>query len=84
MEAILLRWLWAGFMRQVARVASHIERGVAAALVRNMQAGLVALQAKIFLLVAGLGLQQVDSCCRWNARRGTSGNRAPPADAPFP
>ena len=40
MEAVFRGWLGAGFVGDVAGVAAHIERGVAASFLRDIQAGL--------------------------------------------
>ena len=49
----------ARFVGGVAGVAAHVEGGVAAALLRDVDADLVAAQAEILLLVSRLGLQQL-------------------------
>jgi len=59
MEAIFLGWLRTGFVGGVAGVAAHIERGVAAAFFRDIGAGLVALEAEIFLFAAGSRLEEL-------------------------
>ena len=59
MEAILHRGIRAGFVGGVAGVATHIERGVTAALFRDIQAGLVAIEAEIFLLTARGRLEEL-------------------------
>lgn len=50
---------FAGFMGNVASVATHVESCVPAALCRNIQAGLVAAQAEVLFLVTGDWLQQL-------------------------
>jgi|SRR5450631_1345938 len=52
MEPILRCWLSPGLVRQVACVASHIERGVSAALFRNIRSGLVAIEAQVILSIS--------------------------------
>jgi hypothetical protein len=49
----------AGLMRGVASVAAHIEGGMAAPFLGNIQAGVVAAQAEVFFLISNLGLQQL-------------------------
>jgi hypothetical protein len=48
------------FVRQVAGLATHIERHVPASLLRNIQSRRVATQAEIFFLVARSRLQQLE------------------------
>jgi len=50
---------FASLMGNVAGVATHVEGCVPAALCRNIQAGLVAAQAKVLFLVTGDWLQQL-------------------------
>lgn len=52
MEPILRSWLSSGLVRQVACVASHIERGVSAALFRNIRSGLVAIEAQVIFSIS--------------------------------
>src|SRR5579872_1980642 len=49
----------AGLVGHVAGFAAHIESGVAAAFLGNVQAGVMATEAEIFFLLAGSGLQQL-------------------------
>lgn len=51
MEIELLLALWTGLVRNVAGLATHIERGVAAAVFWNVEADGVATQAKILFRV---------------------------------
>ncbi len=59
METILGGGIGAGLVGEVARVATGIERGVAAALVVSVQAGFVAIEAEVFLFSAGYGLEEL-------------------------
>ena len=59
MEAIVHRWLCAGFVGDMAGVAADIERGVTASLLWHIQAGLMAIEAKILFFPAGRGLQKL-------------------------
>jgi len=55
----LLLALFANFVGRVATVASHVQSGVTAALFGNVEALSVAGEAKIVLLIAGHGFQQL-------------------------
>ncbi len=61
----------AGLVRDVAGVAAHIERGMTAAFGGDVNALLVAAQAKILFLIAGRRLQQLILVIRDYADRGT-------------
>ena len=59
MKTILRGWLRASFVCCVARIATHIERRVTAALGGNVQALLVAGKAEVFFLAATCCFQQL-------------------------
>jgi len=59
MEAILHRWIRSGFVGGVAGVAAHIERGMTAALFRDIEAGLMAIEAEVFLFASGDGFEEL-------------------------
>jgi hypothetical protein len=67
----------AGLVGQMASLTAHVQRGVAATLFWNIQAGLVAAQAKILFVGAGSCLQH-DSCYRKRVDHGTSRSRELP------
>jgi hypothetical protein len=52
MEAVFSRRLRSGFVGSVADIASHIERGMATALLRNVQTGLMATEAEVLFFAA--------------------------------
>ena len=59
MELVLGREIGAGFVGGVAGIAAHIERGVAAAFCRNIQALRVAVETEVLALFAASGLKQL-------------------------
>ena len=59
MKTILSGRFSAGFVYRVARIATHIERRVTAALGGNVQALLVAGKAEVFFLAATCCFQQL-------------------------
>ena len=59
MKTILRGWFRASFVCCVARIATHIERRVTAALGGNVQALLVAGKAEVFFLAATCCFQQL-------------------------
>lgn len=59
MKFVLLRGLRTGLMSEVTGIATHIECGVPAAFLRDMQAGLMALAAEVFFFAPGGGLEEL-------------------------
>jgi hypothetical protein len=55
----LLLAFFAGLVRSVASFATHIEGGVTAALLRDVQSLSVTIEAEILALIAGRGLQKL-------------------------
>ena len=73
----------ARLMRDMAGIASHVERRVPAASLGNVHAFVMTRQAEVFLLgFSGGSASTTGFCCPRRAGRGTSGNRAPPGDGP--
>jgi len=52
MEPVLRRRFGAGLVGEVAGFAAHVEGGMAAALLRHIQPGLMAGEAEVFLFAA--------------------------------
>ena len=60
MEAVLRRRVSARFVGGVAGVATHVERGVAAALLRHIESGLVAGAAEVLFRIARCRFEELE------------------------